>query len=404
MSTTDRSATAIVRDLTDDECRSGLLLKWGATHIPGFGPDVLPAWVAEMDYALAPCITDAIGEAARRSATGYPSHNTMGVAEALAEFAQRRYDWTLDPAKVTLTSDVMTGVRLAIATVCDPAPVVTTTPVYYPFLEVVGLTGRERWDLPLDPNSINATIDLDRLDRLFAQGARTLLLSQPHNPWGRVFTRAELEGIRDVCLRYGAKVISDEIHAPLVFDGNHHLSYLAVEGTSDHAVVVTSCSKAFNTAGLKCAQMVTGASDLHQSLQELSNLVNGGLSVMGAAVSRAAYTDGDAWLDALLAKLSANRDQFAYLLAEQLPDAHMRHLEATYLAFVDARAYGYDNPSALALEKGRVYVADGGRFGQGGHGWVRVNLATSTGRITEIIRRLHTAWTEGNPSDSALRR
>ena len=122
---------------------------------------------------------------------------------------------------------------------------------------IAQITGRARVDLILDPAAERAEFDLDALDRLFADGARTLLLTQPHNPWGRVFTRAELEGIRDVVLRHGARVISDEIHAPLTLGGAKHLSYLQIEGTDDHAVVVTAASKAFNTAGLKCAQLVT---------------------------------------------------------------------------------------------------------------------------------------------------
>ncbi len=215
----------------------------------------------------------------------------------------------------------MAGIGLALDTLCDPGPVVVPTPAYMPFLDVAQTTGRERVDLPLDPDDEHATLDLDRLDALLAAGARTVLLSQPHNPWGRVFTRAELEGLRDVVLRHGARVISDEIHAPLVLDGAEHVPYLSVEGTADHAVTVLAASKAFNTAGLKCAQVVAPGRDDARALSQVPLVRNCGLSPLGAVAARAAYTEGDAWLDALRRRLSDQRDLFEQLLAAELPAA-----------------------------------------------------------------------------------
>ncbi len=255
--------------------------------------------------------------------------------------------------------DVTAGVRVALDVLSDPGPMIMPVPAYAPQLAIAEVTGRERVDLVVDPDAERAEIDLDRLDALFAAGARTLLLTQPHNPWGRVFSRAELEGIRDVVLRHGARVISDEIHAPLVLPGAEHLSYLALDGTQDHAIAVVAASKAFNTAGLRCAQVLVPDEVARKQLQGAPMVRNDSWSPMGVVAAVAAYAHGDAWLDALRARLDANRTLLTELLADHLPEARMRRPEATYLAWIDLRAYGHDDPAAVALERGRVRLAPG---------------------------------------------
>ena len=200
-----------------------------------------------------------------------------------------------------------------------------------------------------------AEIDLDRLDRLFADGAQTLILTQPHNPWGRVFTRAELEGIRDVVVRHGARVVSDEIHAPLVLPGAEHVSYLSIEGTHDHAVAVVAASKAFNTAGLRCAQIVVPVGGRPAPARATSRCrATTPTRRVGAVAARAAYDLGDPWLASLVERLDQQRALLGELLAAHLPEVRMRPLEATYLAWLDASAYGHDDAAAVALERGRV--------------------------------------------------
>lgn len=376
----------MIVDLTDEQARRTLPLKWGT--VP---PDVLPAWVAETDYALAPPVHEAVLRAVHDQVTGYQG-SSAPVAQALSSFTARRFGWDVDPGHVVLTADVMTGVGLALELFSEPGPVVVPTPAYMPFLDVAQTVGLEPVFLPLDPDVERAAIDLDRLDALLADGARTVLLSQPHNPWGRAFTRAELEGLRDVVVRHGARVVSDEIHAPLVLDGAEHVPYLSLEETHDHAVAVVAASKAFNTAGLKCAQVVAPGAGAAAALRGVPLVRNSGMSPLGAVAAVAAYEQGHDWLDALVARLSAQRDLFADLVAEQLPRARVRRQEATYLAWVDARAYGHDDPAGTAFARGRVQVNAGPTFGPGGEGHVRVNLATSPDRLREVVRRLARAW------------
>jgi cysteine-S-conjugate beta-lyase len=377
----------MIIDLTDQEARKALVLKWGTAE-----PDVLPAWVAEMDYALAPPIAAALADAVRLGMTGYPPFDRGGaLGEAYAGFARRQFGHGVDPAHVLPVVDVTAGVRLALDVLSDPGPVVMPVPAYHPQLAIAEITGRRRVDLVVHPDAERAELDLDRLDRLFRDGAGTLLLTQPHNPWGRVFTRAELEGVRDVVLRHGARVISDEIHAPLALPGAEHVPYLSLEGTADHAVAVVASSKAFNTAGLKCAQIVTADPATRDRLAEVPMARNDSWSVLGVVAAVAAYQHGDPWLAALVERLGRQRTLLGELLDQRLPKARMRPLEGTYLAWLDLRSYGHDDPASVILERGRVWASPGHVYAPGLPGHLRLNIATSPDRLTEMVRRMAVA-------------
>jgi cystathionine beta-lyase len=388
---TTQEAVEVV-DLSDEELRARGGIKW---TMPA--PDVLPAWVAESDVAPAPVITQQLHALVDRGDFGYPPLDTdTGVPEALTRFAASRWNWNVDPSRVVLTGDVMAGVLLALTTLCESAPVVVPTPAYPPFLEVVPLAGLRLVTVPIDPGS-PAELDLEGIAAALTAGARTVLLSNPHNPWGRAFTRAELEGLRDVVARHGARVISDEIHAPLVLPGATHVPYASLDGTADHVTTVLSASKAWNLPGLKCAQVVAGNDGDVARLRGVPLIANHGVATPGIAATLAAFGDGVPWLDAWVQRLGDNRDLFTRLVAERLPGVRMRRLEATYLAWLDVRALGFGgvdqpDPSEVALHRGRVMVNDGRTFGPGGDGHVRVNLATSAERIERIVGALAHAW------------
>ncbi len=379
-------------DLTDERLRARGGIKW---TLPA--ADVLPAWVAESDVAPAPAVVERLHALVDRGDFGYPPLDARtGVPEAFSRFARSRWDWPVDPSRVVLTGDVMAGVLLALTTLCEKAPVVVPTPAYPPFLDVVPLAGLQLVTVPLDPGA-PAELDLDRIDAALRAGARTVLLCNPHNPWGRAFRRDELEGLRTVVTRHGARVISDEIHAPLVLPGAVHVPYASLDGTAEHVTTVLSASKAWNLPGLKCAQIVAGGDADLAALRARPIVANHGLATPGIAATLAAYDEGASWLDAWVERLGGNRDLFARLVAERLPGVRMRPLQATYLAWLDVRDLGFGgpgqpDPSEMALARGRVMVNDGRTFGPGGEGHVRVNLATSPERIGRIVDALAHAW------------
>jgi cystathionine beta-lyase len=276
---------------------------------------------------------------------------------------------------------VVTGLRLVLDTLCPPGPVVVPVPCYPPFRTVVELAGREAAYVELDPDAAEATLDLEAVEQAFREGARTFLLCSPHNPWGRVFTRAELEALRDLARQYDATVVADEIHAPLTLPGAEFVPYLSVD---PEAVLVTSHSKTFGTPGLKCAQVL--ARDL-DPLRALPIEVMHGHSTLGVLAGTAAWRDCDLWLHTLRNRLDVLREDLAELLAAHLPEAGMRPLEATYLAWLDLRAYGVEDPSAAAAEHG-VLVAPGHDYHPGLAGHVRLNLATSAARLEQVVQRL----------------
>jgi len=383
----ERDDPSVIRDLTDDEARLALPVKWGSVE-----PDVLPAWVAEMDFAPPDAVTDALAAAVGARQFGYPGYSHgIDLAVAYAGFASRHYSQS--DLRVLPVVDVTAGLRFALDVLSERAPVIVPMPAYGPHHTLAQITGRERVDLTVGPEAPRAELDVDQLDHLFRSGARTLLLTQPHNPWGRVFTRAELEGIRDVVVAHGARVISDEIHAPLVLPGAEHVSYLSIDGTHDHAVAVVAASKAFNTAGLRCAQLVVPSAADRQLLVDQPMSRNDSHSPVGVVAARAAYDLGDPWLASLVERLDQQRALLGELLATHLPEVRMRPLEATYLAWLDASAYGHDDAAAVALERGRVQVSPGESYAPGTTGQVRLNIATSPDRLTDIVERLAKAWT-----------
>ncbi len=376
-----------VVDLTEEQARRRLPLKWGVPE------GVIPAWVAEMDYAVDPVVLEAVRRMLADGITGYPIFGwDVDLAESYAGWSARHFGWAPEPEAVHPVVDVTAGVRLAIDVFSGPGGVVFPTPGYNAQHGLAGVTGRQEHLLDVPPTAERAEIDLDRLDQLLAEGAQTLLLTQPHNPWGRVFTRAELEGIRDVVVRRGARVVSDEIHAPLVLPGAEHVSYLSLEGTHDHAVAVVAASKAFNTAGLRCAQLVVPDAAAQRRLVDQPMARNDSYSPVGVTAARAAYDHGDGWLASLVERLDQQRTLIGELLDTHLPEVRMRPLEATYLAWLDASAYGHDDAAAVALDRGRVMVSDGASYAPGIAGCVRLNIATSPERLTEIVERLARAW------------
>jgi len=250
--------------------------------------------------------------------------------------------------------------------------------------------------VPLVRTVTTDALDLDAIDTALASGARAVLLCNPHNPTGRVFTRDELGALATVVERHGARVVADEVHAPLVYDGATHVPYASVsDATAAHTVTITSASKAFNLAGLKCAQVVTSNHADAQRWRERKVFEVAGPTPIGIAASTAAYAEGGPWLDALVTYLAANRDRLGDLLARHLPGLTWHRPEATFLAWLDCSGLGRDDPARWFLDRAGVALSDGPAFGAGNEQMVRLNFATSGALLGRIVEAMGDAAGDG---------
>lgn len=349
---------------------------------------MLPLWVAEMDVDLAPPVAQALRTAIERSDTGYRSGTELPAA--LASFASRRLGWDLDPDRVTILADCLTGIAQSLIHLAGPDDgVVITPPVYPPFFNVTrDIARREVVEVPL----VEGRLDLDGLRRAFARPqVAAFLMCHPHNPTGSVASRTELIAVAELAREHGVTVVSDEIWAPMPLRDTVITPYLSLgEDLVGPDVALVSASKSFNLAGLKCAQLVAGSDRTAQRLAAAIPLeITYGAGHLGVIASVAAYEDGDDWLDALLASLTQRADLLADLLADRLPEVGYRVPDATYLAWLDCRALGLgDDPAATFLEHGRVALNAGPTFGSQGAGFARLNLATSPAIIAEAVDRM----------------
>jgi cysteine-S-conjugate beta-lyase len=368
-------------DVSLDELRRRCSIKWRR-----YPPDVLPAWVAELDVPLAPPVERALAEAVARADTGYASPDDL--AAAFAAFAGSRWGWSVDPARTLVCADIMSGVAELLRALTEPGDrVVVNPPVYPPFFTVVREVGREIVEAPL---GADWRLDLDALEAAFAGGARCHLLCSPHNPTGTVHTRAELEAVAELAARHDVLVIADEVHAPMTLPGAAFVPYLDV--APDNALALVSASKAWNVPGLKCALVVAGSADAAAALARVPTNVRFHVGHFGVLANIAAYTEGAEWLDGLVAHLDAQRDRLEQLLAAELPQARSVRPQAGYLAWLDCRALGLgEDPAAAFLQRGRVALSSGLPFGEQGKGFARLNIGTSGALLAEAVARMRSA-------------
>lgn len=369
-----------------DQLRQRSSTKWRT-----YGDDVLPLFVAETDFAPAPAITAALSRAVALGDTGY-TPPAPGIAAAYAGFAQRRYGWEVDPARVRTTCDVMMGVVEILRRVTEPGDrVIVTTPVYPPFFECVPEAGAVVERVPLRDTGTAWELDLQGIEAAFAGGARAILLCNPHNPTGTVHSRETLAALADLAARFGAVVVSDEIHAPLTHRDATFTPFLDASPVAARVgYAVVSASKAFNLAGLKCALMVTADDATSAVVRALPAEVEWRTGLFGAIAAVAAFSpDSDEWLDAQLAALDANRLLLAELLAAHLPAARFRIPDAGFLAWVDLSELGWgDNPAVKVLRDARVALHLGPLFGEEGRGHVRINFGCSPEVLREAVQRI----------------
>jgi cystathionine beta-lyase len=375
-------------DITVAQLRERRSAKWTM-----FPPDVLPAWVAEMDFALDDGVREALLDSIRHDDAGYA--NGAGVGAAFAAFVKTRYEWTLDPKGVFVIPDVLVGISELLRTLTKPGDrIVVNSPVYPPFYRVIGETERVVEDVPLlRAEDGSWSLDLAGLERAFAGGAAAYLLCSPHNPLGMVFDLTTLACIAELAAEHKVLVIADEIHAPLTMDGATFVPFLPIGDYIDcDCIALASASKAWNLPGLKCAVAIAGTERTRKMLARMRPELPWSAGNLGVVASIAAFTQGLPWLDELLVYLDGNRRLLTGLLARELPGVRYIEPEASYLAWLDCTALELGpDPVSVFLERGRVALTRGRDFGPESDSFVRVNMGTSAAILTEVIERMKLA-------------
>ncbi|GAA2996289.1 MalY/PatB family protein [Streptosporangium longisporum] len=355
-----------------------------------FPDDVLPLPVAEMDFPLAEPIARALREAVDRSDTGYAAP-TRDLADAVSGYARRTWDWKIDTDGVRTVADVGIGIVEVLRRVTGPGDrVVISPPVYEPFAWWVREVGAQVVEAPLAEGPRGWRLDLEALERAFADRATAYLLCNPHNPVGLVHPREDLVALAGLADRYGVHVLSDEIHAPLVLPGAEFVPFLEVsDAARRRGFSFLSASKGWNLAGLKAAVVVTADPAPRRYVDRLPAHSLYRTGHLGVIATVAAFDEGDRWLAGALGILDHNRRLLGELLAESLPEARYGPPQAGFLAWIDLRALGWgDDPAAHILDAARVALNAGHRYGSAGAGFARLNFGCSPQTLTEAVARI----------------
>lgn len=356
------------------------------------GDKVIPLWVADMDFPSPPEVQQAILARAAHPTFGYTAVMDDDV-RALTDFWQRRHGLALEKKDVMMLPCVVTGIKLCILALTQPGDgVIIQSPVYGPFRFSVAATERTLMDAPMIRREDGGyDMDLDAVEAQLKAGAKLMVLCNPHNPVGRVWTQDELQALLALLNRYNAYLVSDEIHADFVYAPKTFVPALSLQ--TERVVSLCAASKTFNLAGLQQATLLCKDEAIYQAIEK--EKLRAGVTcgnIFALEATRAAYQHGDAWLDGLLTYLDESRKFLADLVARHLPKAVLTPMEGTYLAWLDCSAYGFTTDELMAkAEEAGVVFTGGEFFGKGGEGHLRVNIGAPRRYVEEGILRLAVA-------------
>ncbi len=346
-----------------------------------FAEDVLPMWVADMDFVSPEPVIRALRQRADHGVYGYQFDSPPLRALIVDRLAQR-HAMHIDPSHIIFLPGLVVALNLICRAFGDMgAGVIAAPPIYPPFLSAPGNGGRVLQSAPMiewrEGSVIRCQFDFDALEAAITPQSKIFLLCNPHNPTGRVFTRAELEQIGAFALKHDLLIVSDEIHCDLVFAPNQHISIASISPEiANRTITLIAPSKTFNVAGLSCGMAVIPNDDLRAKLMGMVWANGAFVNLMGFTAAEAAYRDGQEWLDHVLAYLADNRDYVSAYVRDNMPDAAVTHNEGTYLAWIDFSRYDLPvSPQQFFLEHAKVGLNDGATFGTGGEGHVRLNFA-----------------------------
>lgn len=356
--------------------------------------DVIPLWVADMDFKAAPAILEALKKRVEHGVFGY-TLVPDSYYEAIINWFARRHNWQIDRSWIIYTTGVVPAVSCAIKALTLPGEkVLIQTPDYNCFFSSIKNNGCEVAENELVRRGDSYEVDFEDFERQCADEKTTVfLLCNPHNPAGRVWTKEELERMNDICLAHGVRVISDEIHCELVMPGHRFTPFAAIsDACRDNSVVLNSPTKAFNIAGLQIANIICAAPAMRRRIDRAVNINEVcDVNPFGVVALQAAYNESEEWLDSLNHYIWGNYLALKEFIAKELPRLEVTRLEGTYLAWVDIKATGLTSDEAYGklMKEGRVYVNSGTMYGRrAGEGYLRINLACPRATLLEGMKRM----------------
>ncbi len=358
--------------------------------------DILPLWVADMDFRTPDFIVDAIKKRTEHEIFGY-TFKPGSYFQAIIGWMERRHDWEIQKEWISFSPGVVAGLKMAIETFSKPgSEVIVQPPVYFPFFECIKATKRKMVENPLKIEGGRYTFDFDDLKSKITPNTRLLMLCNPQNPGGMAWKRGELEELSSICLENNIMVISDEIHSDLVYKGHKHIPFASLSEEAAHnSLVFMSPSKTFNVAGLSSSVAIVPDKT---NLARYEKILSAGHfdmgNIFGTVALEAAYTKGDEWLGQMLDYLWANYLLVKNYFADNLPKIKVMPLEATYLVWLDFSALGKKDEelSRFIVEEAKVGLNNGGKFGTGGDGWMRINIGCPRSVLQEGLERLGKAF------------
>jgi len=375
-----------VPDRIASEC-----IKWHA-----YDSDVLPLWVADMDFCSPEPVIRALRERVEHGVFGY-AKELPELYKTICRRMEERYNWKIRPKDIILLPGVMTGVMMACQSTALDYPgagILVQTPMYPPILtayEKIGLTRQEN-ELVRNPDG-TYEIDLKSFEAAVTPQTRIFTLCNPHNPVGRAFRREELEGMAEICLKHNIMICSDEIHSDLIYTGAQHTPIASIDPEiSKKTITLIAATKTFNIAGLKCSAAIVQDPDLRKKFKNGGMGFFHGVNLMGMIATLAAYREGQEWLDQLLVYLEGNRDYVYETIRNDFPSVTMSIPEATYLAWLDFRNSGIEgNPFDYFLKHALVALNDGAAFGENGKGFLRLNFGCPRATLVDALGRMKSA-------------
>ena len=368
-------------------------VKFDFTQEHGYAPDILPLWVADMDFQAPPCVVEALQKRVSHGIFGY-SDTKADYFAAVAGWFSRRFGWDTRPEWLVKTPGVVFALSAAVRVMTQPGEaVLVQPPVYYPFYKVVEQNGRRVVESPLVYENGRYRIDFaDFEEKIRREQVKLFILCSPHNPVCRVWTEAELQRIGSICKAYGVKVVADEIHCDFTLPGYTQTPFLkACPQLQEQTIVCTAPSKTFNLAGLQVSNLFIPGQALREAYQgELDRISYHSLNCLGSVACKAAYTEGAAWLEACKAYMLENLNYVRAFLAEHIPQIRLVEPEGTYFAWLDCTDLGLtpQQLEALIVEKAGLWLDSGAIFGQCAAQFQRVVLACPRKTVEEAMARL----------------